>query len=245
MPGPTDEIIKQEPFPDTGQITTAVVTGQHPFNVWGFHNMFRSLPEIDYYPQHMDQFVVDWGEVRTTYDVVLFYNYHLDTPSDNGRGQGQRGMKETIEQLGETKQGIVMLHHALNAFPQWEFWSELLGIPHSDRPYTHEEAWAGLGFAEPMRTDITDPEHPITRELSAWDMYGETWDFGAREPEPDCHVILETDHPKMRMKATAWVHQFRNARVFCLRPGHNNDNYADPDFRTVLARGIQWVAGRL
>jgi type 1 glutamine amidotransferase len=33
--------------------------------------------------------------------------------------------------------------------------------------------------------------------------------------------------------------------VFCLQPGHNNDSYADPIFRTVLSRGIQWAAGRL
>ena len=49
----------------------------------------------------------------------------------------------------------------------------------------------------------------------------------------------------MAMKAMAWTHQFKNARVFCLQPGHNNDNYADLSFRTVLSRGIQWAARRL
>ena len=41
------------------------------------------------------------------------------------------------------------------------------------------------------------------------------------------------------------ISQFRNARVFCLQPGHNNDSFADPSVRTVLSRGIQWAAGRL
>lgn len=245
MPGPIDEVIKREPFPDTSQITTAVVTGEHPFNVPGFHNLFRCLPDVDYYPQHMDQFLCDWGQVRTRYDVALFYNYHLDTPPDNERGWWQSGTGEAIEQLGETKQGIVILHHAINAFPQWGFWSELVGIPHSDRRYTLDELRAGLSFGEMLHIDIADADHLITRELSAWDIYGETWDFGAAEPGPDCHTILVTDHPRMRMKAMAWTHQFKKARVFCLQPGHNNDSYADPSFRTVLARGIQWAAGRL
>ena len=75
-----DEMIVQEPFPDKGKVTVAVVTGEHPFNVPGFHNMFRCLPAIDYYPQHLDQFVADWGKVRTRYVVVLFFHWHLDTP---------------------------------------------------------------------------------------------------------------------------------------------------------------------
>src|SRR5687768_10522788 len=76
----TEEIYRQNPFPNPGKITTAVVTGEHPFNVPAFHNLFRSLPDVDYYPQHLDDFVADWGNVRTRYDVVLLFNWHLDTP---------------------------------------------------------------------------------------------------------------------------------------------------------------------
>lgn len=46
-------------------------------------------------------------------------------------------------------------------------------------------------------------------------------------------------------KALAWTHQLKKARVFCLQPGHDDDSYADPSFRTVLSRGIQWAARRL
>lgn len=245
MPSMSEEIIKREPFPDTGQITTAVVTGEHPFNVPGFHNLFHSLPEVDYYPQHMDQFVADWGNVRTRYDVVLLFNWHLDTPPGNERGWWQEGTKEALERLGETKQGIVVLHHAITAFPQWEFWSGLVGIPHESRTFTFDQVLDAIAFGETLHIEVADPEHPISRGLSAWDMYGETWGFFDAPPGPDCRTLLTTDHPKMRMKAMAWTHQFRNARVFCLQPGHNNDNWADPNFRTVLSRGIQWVAGRL
>jgi type 1 glutamine amidotransferase len=56
---------------------------------------------------------------------------------------------------------------------------------------------------------------------------------------------MTTDHPKMRMQAVAWTHTFGNARVYCLQPGHDNGAWAHETFRTVLWRGIQWVAGRL
>lgn len=211
--------------------------------------MFRSKPEIDYYPQRTNQFVRDWGKVRTRYGVVLFFNWHHDTPPENERGWWQRGTKEAIEQLGETEQGIVMLHHAVAAFPQWEFWPELVGIPHQDRAFALEQFWAaiedGTVSLETMHIGIADPEHPITHGLRAWSIRGETWGPFVGDPGPECHVLLSTDHPGSALKAMAWIHQFRNARVFCLQPGHDNDSYADPNFRTVLWRGIQWAAGRL
>jgi type 1 glutamine amidotransferase len=76
-------------------------------------------------------------------------------------------------------------------------------------------------------------------------MYVETWDYGSPTLGPDCHTLLVTEHPKMRLHTMAWTHTYHQARVFCLQPGHNNDSYADPTFRTVLSRGIQWAAGRL
>ena len=246
-----DEISKQEPFLDRGKITTAVVTGEHPFNVPGFHNMFRSMTEIDYYPQHMDQFVQDWGHVRTRYDAVLFFNWHLDIPPQNERGWWQKGTKEALEELGETEQGIVVLHHAIGAFPRWAFWSELVGIPDQDRMFTFTLDRLRAAFADgtavmgTVPIEVSDPVHPITRGLSAWDISGETWGPFVGNPDSGCNVLLTTDHPKSALKAMAWTHQFRNARVFCLQPGHDNDSYADPNFRTVLSRGIQWVARRL
>ena len=239
-----DEMIKQEPFPDTGRVTTAVVTGEHPFNVTGFHNMFRSLQEIDYYPQQLHHFVVDMAKVRSQYDVVLFFNFHQDAPPADERHWWWFGKPlATLEELGETKQGIVILHHAIAAFPRWEFWSELMGIPHAERKYTLDELHPS--HCQTLHIEIADTEHPITRGLSAWDIYAETWGSLTFFPGPDCHILLTTDHPKMAMKAMAWTHQFKNARVFCLQPGHNNDSYADPNFRTVLSRGIEWVARRL
>jgi len=235
---------QQQPFPDTGKITTAVVTGQHPFDVPRFHHLFRSLPDVDAYPQDLDEFVNDWGNVRTRYDVVLFFNWHLETPPANERGWWQKGKMQVLEELGETEQGIVVLHHAVAAFPDWPFWSELVGIPHAERGFRLEDVTPALSFGESIHVEIADPEHPITHDLKPWDFAGETWggEFFASKPGPDCHVLMTTAHPKMRMKAMAWTHQFRRARVFYLQPGHDNDSWANPTFRTVLLRGIRWVA---
>jgi hypothetical protein len=117
---------------------------------------------------------------------------------------------------------LAVLHHAIAAFPQWEFWSGLVGIPHEGRTFTFDQVLDAIAFGETLHIEIADPEHPISRGLSAWDTYGETWGLFDGPPDPECHTLVTTDHPKMRMRAMAWTHQFRSARGFCLQPGHSS-----------------------
>ena len=42
--------------PDPGSLRVAVVTGGHAFDVPNFHRLFRQLPGIDAYPQHLEHF---------------------------------------------------------------------------------------------------------------------------------------------------------------------------------------------
>lgn len=88
MAAGSDKMVQEGRFLDSGKVTAAVVTGDHPFDVVGFHSMLRSLAEVDAYVQHLQDFVVDWGKVRAKYDVVLFYNFHQETPPDRGPGRG-------------------------------------------------------------------------------------------------------------------------------------------------------------
>ena len=61
-------------------IVTAVVTGGHTFDVPAFLTLFRRMPEIDFYPQHLENFVADEGNACQGYDVVVFYNMHMTVP---------------------------------------------------------------------------------------------------------------------------------------------------------------------
>ena len=93
----------------TSPIMTAVVTGNHPFEVVEFASLFRSLPGIDSYPQYLENWVDDMSHVRDKYDAILFYNMHMEPPSKEA--------KAALEALGEVEQGIIFLHHGLLSFP--------------------------------------------------------------------------------------------------------------------------------
>lgn len=64
---------------DVGQadseIKVAMVTGHHEYDVVDFQQLLRSIPGIDFYPQHMEDFVLDSDQARKQYDVIAFYNY--------------------------------------------------------------------------------------------------------------------------------------------------------------------------
>ena len=216
----------------TGKIKTAVVAGRHPYDLPNFYALFRDIPEVDFYPQHMEDFVSDAGGVRKLYDVVVFYNFHQETPG-NEQNWWDSGTKDALGQLGETQQGIFLLHHAILAFPRWQVWADICGI--QDRRFSFH-------VNQTVRTEIASPQHPITQGLKAWEMVDET--YVMNNAGEGCEILLITDHPRS-MKTLAWTRQYKNARVLCYQSGHDNQAYANPNFRTVISRGIQWLAGRI
>lgn len=213
------------------RIPVAVVSGHHAYDVRGFQSLLRALPGVDPYPQHLEDFAADSGQAQAGYAAIVFYNYHQATPGEAGGATGLQ-VRHALERLGEGPQGIVLLHHALVAFPQWEKWSELCGL--RDRAFTTHRDQA-------FRVEIADPEHPITRGLSDWEMVDETYQIAGVGSQG--RILLKTSHPKS-MATLAWARTYQQARVFCYQSGHDRQAYDDPNVRAVLARGIAWVSGR-
>ena len=227
-----------------GMIKTAVITGEHEYDVVGFQSMLRSLPEIDAYPQSLWDFAFDSACGPGTYDVLVFFGWWQITPAEKdgklknyiepGTDAGQSGaIKEMLEGLADGDQGIFLLHHALMAFPDWPLWRELSGV--------RQRGGIPCAFDQTVRIDVADTEHPITDTLEPWDIVDETYHID--DADEDSHILLTTDHPQS-MKTIAWTRTFGKARVFCYQNGHDNRAYSNPGFRTVVGRGIQWLAGR-
>jgi len=214
------------------EILVAVVTGNHPYDVLGFQRMLRSLEGIDPYVQSIDDLIMDAGNVRVLYDAVLFYHFVPGPPGAGDVALAER-TQEALEELGDTGQGLVVLHHALLAYPGWDPWTEVTGI--ADRSFTYHPD-------QTLRVDVADGDHPITAGLASWEVTDETYIMEA--PDADSHLLLTTTHPQS-MAALAWTRAYHDARTFCCALGHDNKVYNDPGFRTIIQRGIHWAAGRL
>ena len=215
------------------KIKTAVITGGHEYEVVDFHQLFRGMPELDAYPQHMEDFVTDPGGSRNRYDALVFFNMQLATPGEDRCELGIR-TREALEEVIGSQKGIVLLHHALVAYPNWELWSDLCGIRERSGIMGYTDQTVSIRTADPM--------HPITAGLTPWELVDETYVMG--DAGKGSEVLLTTDHPGS-MKTIAWTRRRGNARVFCYQSGHDRQAYSNTGFRTVLSRGVQWVAGRI
>lgn len=207
-------------------IKTAVVTGNHPFDVPHFHHLFRALPGVDAYIQHLEMWSTSSAQIRDSYDAVLFYFMPTEGPAED------EPPGKALAHLGQTAQGIVVLHHALLAYPQWPAWSEVVGI--ADRSF-------GFYDDQQLQIEVSDADHPITRGLAGWEMRDETYTMD--DAGPGSEVLLTVDHPRS-MRTIAWTRVYKQARVFNLALGHDNAAWSDPHFQTVVARGLAWVARR-
>jgi trehalose utilization protein len=207
-----------------GPVKLVVVTGGHGYDVPNFEKLFQSLAGIQTTFQTMEQFVASPVSVRDGYDVVLFYHMLMPTPQDPA--------KAALEHLGSTPQGVLVLHHALLAYPQWSVWTDLMGIADRKFGYHHDQK---------LHVNVVNTQHPITRGLASWDMIDETYTMASAGEGSE--VLLTTDHPKS-MKTLGWARQYKQSRVFCLESGHDNQTWADPSFREVLRRGLLWCARR-
>ena len=214
-------------------IKTAVITGGHSFDLIEFHELFRSYPSLDAYIQHLDDFASSPQEVRDSYDALVFYFFPREGPTDESQPWWAGKQKSAMEHLAESGQGLVVLHHALLAYPDWPVWAELVGVEVRDFDYYHGET---------MNVYPTDVDHPIIAGLSPWTMVDETYDM------PDAgkgsEILLTTDHPKS-LKTIAWTRSFARSRVFCCELGHDHVAWKDPNFRTVVERGVLWSVGKL
>ena len=217
----------------TDPVKLAVVTGGHSFAVLAFHDLFCQMEQVSAYIQSMDDFASSAREVRQDYDAVLFYIMLQEGPVDDDLSWYAGTPLTALSELGETQQGLVLLHHALLAYPDWPVWDALTGV--SGRSFEYH-------LDQTLRTDIVQRDHAITRDLDSWVMVDETYEM--HEPVDDSEILLTCDHPKS-MKAIAWTRRHREARVFCYQGGHDGRAYSHRSFREVLRRGILWSAGRI
>jgi len=217
----------------TSPVRLAVVTGGHSFDVPAFHELFRHMEEISAYIQSMDDFASSTREIRRHYDAILFYTMLQKGPVDEGLPWYAGTPLTTLSDLGAAQQGLVVLHHALLAYPEWPVWDALTGI--SCRSFEYH-------LDQTVRSDIARGDHPITQGLDSWVKVDETYEMP--EPGEDSEILLTCDHLKS-MNAIAWTRRYGKARVFCYQGGHDSQAYSHRNFQEVLRRGILWSAGRL
>ena len=211
-------------------VKIAVIVGEHPYDVPGFQNVFSQMRDIECYFQNLQEFTGSEEKTRNWYDVLLFYNYHLITPSD-GNPWFAGDVKTVMESLGYTGQGIFILHHAVLAYPDWGKWSDICGI--QNRRFKFHDIQA-------VNYEIVK-HHPITEGVDDFSMIDETYEM---EPTGDSSdVLVTTDHP-LSAKTILWTRTYKKSDVVCYLSGHDDSAYSDYNFRRLTENAVKWLSGK-
>jgi len=172
------------------------------------------------------------------YDVIVLYNM-----TANISPARQDNFKRLLRDKGV---GLVALHHAQGAFPDWDEYRKIIGAKYPLKDQTID----GVAFKMAtykhdvdLTVQVADRTHPLTRGLEDFDIHDESYKgvWFAK----DNHVLLTTEEPTSD-KTIGWVRpNYGKARVCFFQGGHDSKAYANPTFREIVVRAIRWSAGRL
>ena len=222
------------PKPLSQKIRLLVVTGGHGFEKEPFFKLFEANPDITYQAvEHPNAHAHFKAEAAQQYDVIVTYDF--------GQQITEEAKADFVARLKGGK-GLVVLHHAIAAYPAWpEYWNIIGAHYYLAATNVHgmpkaRSAWKeGVDF----RLHIPNPSHPVTRGIADFDIHDETYKLFdvARE----CQPLVTTDEP-LSNPVTAWAKTYKGARVVYIQSGHDHSAYENPSYQQMLRQAIRWTA---
>ncbi|MBM4019484.1 MAG: ThuA domain-containing protein [Planctomycetes bacterium] len=170
------------------------------------------------------------------YDAIALYNFNRKLTD---------AQQANLLKLLEKGVGLVVLHHAIAAYPDWPEWPKIFGA----RYYLKDVEEGGVKHARSgwkhdvdFKVRIADAAHPVTKGVADFAIHDET--YCRFDVDPKVHVLLTTDEPTSE-KNIGWTKTYAKARVCFIVLGHDEKAYASKEYRTLVAQAIRWTAGRL
>jgi uncharacterized protein len=188
---------------------------------------------------------------------VIVSNYDApDWPAD---------LRAQFEQYIHNGGGLVVVHAADNAFPNWPAYNQMIGIggwrgrnetagPHwyyeggklvSDTAPGHT---GNHGARLPFQVVTRDPEHPIMKGLPPVWMHAADELYDSLRGPGQNMTVLATAHSDPNNKGTGHdepmivVVRYGNGRIFHTTMGHDAAALSCVGFMTIFQRGTEWAA---
>ena len=211
-----------------------VITGGHDYNKEEFNKMLSGFPEVTFqvveFPAAFEMFK---PENRLKYDVLVFYHmWQTITPDE------EKMMTDCIS----GGKPLVVLHHSICAFDDWpEYWN-MIGGKYFHKPTTFKgKQYTECSYIHDIhfRVNITRRKHPVTRGLSDFDIFDET--YKGYFVDDNVTPLLTTDEPSSN-HVIGWAKTYGKSRIVVLQSGHDVPTFQNPSYRKLLLQAIEWVS---
>jgi hypothetical protein len=201
----------------------------------------------------------DFSRFQPGFEKYRAIVWNLDSP------EWPAALMTAFEQYVQDGGGVVIVHAADNAFPQWKAFNEMIGIGGwRNRDEKAGPLWyykdgklvsdnspgrAGShGNRLPFQLTVQDSEHPITRGLPRqWMHAGDELYATLRGPGRNMKV-LATAHSDPANRGTGrdepilMVLNYGKGRIFHTTMGHDIPALACVGFIATFQRGAEWAA---
>ena len=221
------------------KIRVLVITGGHGFDKKVFPKTFAGHDDIEITFSNAKKGAPSVFEdiSKWSYDVMVLFNF---------KQRISARQKANFITLLDRGVGLVVLHHAIAAYPDWVEYTKIIGATYVLKKGVVRD---GVKYERPvwkhgvkMTIHVEDPTHPITAGLADHEILDESykkWTYHKGN-----HLLLSTDCP-LNNTQIAWTRTYSKARVFLHQLGHGPSIFSDKSYRTVIARAIRWTARRI
>jgi hypothetical protein len=219
------------PEPDiAGQLRVLVVTGGHDYPT-SFYTVFENPGAFrwDHAASNHEAFRAD---LRSRYDVLVLYD---------SSGEISQAEKKNLAEFAKGGKGIVVMHHALTDYPDWEWWwRDVVGGRYLLKPEGGKPASTYLHDVDLKIEPVG--EHPMLAGIGPFELQDET--YKGLWISPQAQLILKTDHPTSD-GPVAWISPFQASRVVVIQLGHGEPAHRHPAFRRLVHNAILWTGARV
>jgi type 1 glutamine amidotransferase len=210
--------------PEPGAVRAMVVTGGHDYAP-SFPAMFEGRRDvrvmINPHP------VAFRGDLAKRCDVLVFYDMAQSVPEEQQRN---------LVRFAESGKGIVVLHHSVATFNDWDWWKELTGVRYLLKPaggmpastYKHDVAL----IARPVA------DHPVVKGVPPMYILDET--YKGMWFSPDNQVLMTTDEASSD-GPLVWISPYRKSRVVVIQLGHGSEAHRHPHYQQLVFNAIRWA----
>lgn len=173
------------------------------------------------------------GDLRKRYDVIVMYDMIQDVPEDQ---------RKNLRDFAEAGKGIVVLHHALANYQDWDWWRAMAGGQYllKDRPALNAK---GSTYKHDVDLEARPTgSHPIVRGLPPMWIRDETYKGVWQAPDI---TPLVTTNEATSDEVIAWISPYKPARVAVIQLGHGREAHENPWFQRLLRNAMLWAGSRL
>jgi hypothetical protein len=218
------------PHPGPPPLRVLVVTGGHSYATT-FYTIFEGADDL-HWNHALSNHEAYRRDIRKDYDVLVLYDFTSEITEAE---------KTNLRNFAEAGKGIVVLHHAIADYQDWEWWyKEVVGGKYLLKA---DGALPASTFKDNQEACVRAViRHPVTSHIGTMHLWDET--YKGMWISPDVKVLLQSDAPTSD-GPVAWISPYTKSRVFYIQLGHGESAHLYPAYRTLVQDAIRWTSGRL